>query len=123
MRMAAIPLRAFGAILAGCGAAAGAYVFSRTQESPGPHSVLKDNALPAAHDKQTLGSDHCDCSPLWECMQAKCRGELCSECAPLEQQLRACMAKVRQCSGYGFLQGMTDCLMQILSAFFYAAYS
>jgi hypothetical protein len=93
--MAAIPLRrALGAVLAGCGAAVGTYAVMGSRDISGPRSVLTDNAIPVAHDEQKMGSQHCDCAPLWECMQTKCRGESCSECATLEQQLRACMSKV-----------------------------
>eukprot|EP00282_Hemiselmis_andersenii_P023065 CAMPEP_0172018142 /NCGR_PEP_ID=MMETSP1041-20130122/11945_1 /TAXON_ID=464988 /ORGANISM="Hemiselmis andersenii, Strain CCMP439" /LENGTH=102 /DNA_ID=CAMNT_0012673229 /DNA_START=11 /DNA_END=319 /DNA_ORIENTATION=- len=50
-------------------------------------------ALETADDAKRLGNDHCDCTPLWECMVAKCNGETCAACAPLETQLRACLAK------------------------------
>uniref|UniRef100_A0A7S0VZA3 Uncharacterized protein n=1 Tax=Hemiselmis tepida TaxID=464990 RepID=A0A7S0VZA3_9CRYP len=58
-----------------------------------PTAQSRPVALEAAHDEKHLGSDHCDCAPLWECMSAKCNGESCAACAPLEMQLRACLAK------------------------------
>ena len=39
-------------------------------------------------------SEECDCVPMWECMQSKCSGEICSSCEKEEKILRACLARV-----------------------------
>ena len=71
----------------------------KINSSTGNGSILSSESgevgLTVAHDDVRLGSDHCDCTPLWECMVAKCEGQSCKTCAPLELQLRTCLAKVR----------------------------
>jgi len=92
--MAGIPIKPLVGLVAATGLGAG-LLLSRVIKSDvsGPRSVAGEHSIAAGHDEKKLGSDHCDCLPLWQCMSAKCNGEACSACAPLEQQLAACMAK------------------------------
>lgn len=93
----------FGAVLVGFAAAAGGSAVAvfdyenRVSSVPARNNPLSGSSpseLAASHDDAKLGNDHCDCTPLWECMVAKCHGESCKACDYLDIQLRTCLAKV-----------------------------
>ena len=53
-------------------------------------------------------SEECDCVPMWECMQAKCNGDVCKSCEKEEKILRACLARVSEVHFFTMLLVASD---------------
>jgi hypothetical protein len=57
--------------------------------------TMKHSTAAESEITRKTETEECDCVPMWECMQAKCNGDVCSSCEKEEKILRACLARVR----------------------------
>ena len=66
------------------------------QGTTGRNLSTKQQSVVSAESEivRNKDSEECDCVPMWECMQTKCSGDICSSCEQEEKILRACLARV-----------------------------